>query len=156
MGLIKVDFEKLKPITSPNEALEKDAPKLHSDGNVLAREILKRGNVDEALKKSKFIVNNKYSVPFTEHAFLEPESALAIPTDSELIVYTGTQSVYDDLREISSLLGVDIDKIRVVSKYVGGGFGGKEDMSCQHHTALLAYLTGKPVKMTLTLSLIHI
>ena len=150
MGLIKVDFEKLKPITSPNEALEKDAPKLHSDGNVLAREILKRGNVDEALKKSKFIVNNKYSVPFTEHAFLEPESALAIPTDSELIVYTGTQSVYDDLREISSLLGVDIDKIRVVSKYVGGGFGGKEDMSCQHHTALLAYLTGKPVKMTLT------
>ena len=65
MGLIKVDFEKLKPITSPNEALEKDAPKLHSDGNVLAREILKRGNVDEALKKSKFIVNNKYSVPFT-------------------------------------------------------------------------------------------
>ena len=150
VGLIKVDFDKLTPITSPNEALGKNAPKLHSDGNILAREILKRGNVDEALKKSKFIVSNKYSVPFTEHAFLEPESALAIPTDKELIVYTGSQSIYDDLREISALLGVNIDKIRVISKYVGGGFGGKEDMSCQHHTALLAYLTGMPVKMTLT------
>lgn len=56
MGLIKVDFEKLKPITSPNEALEKDAPKLHSDGNVLAREILKRGNVDEALKNLNLLL----------------------------------------------------------------------------------------------------
>lgn len=75
---------------------------------------------------------------------------MAVPTEKELIVYTGSQSVYDDLHEITHLLGLGEDKVRIISKYVGGGFGGKEDMSCQHHAALLAYLTGKPVKMTLT------
>lgn len=148
--LIKVDYEELEPLALPEEAMKEGAPKIHKDGNILVREVLKRGNVDEALKNSKYVVTNHYSVPFTEHAFLEPESAMAVPTEKELIVYTGSQSVYDDLHEITHLLGLGADKVRIISKYVGGGFGGKEDMSCQHHAALLAYLTGKPVKMTLT------
>lgn len=148
--LIKVDYEELEPLSLPEEAMKEGAPKIHKDGNILVREVLKRGNVDEALKNSKYVVTNNYSVPFTEHAFLEPESAMAVPTEKELIVYTGSQSVYDDLHEITHLLGLGEDKVRIISKYVGGGFGGKEDMSCQHHAALLAYLTGKPVKMTLT------
>lgn len=149
VSLIKVDYDKLTPMTSPEDSLKDGAPELHKGGNILTREVLKRGNVDEAIKNSKYVVTNTYSVPFTEHAFLEPESALAVPTNEELIVYTGSQSVYDDLREITSLLGVEDSKVRIISKYVGGGFGGKEDMSCQHHTALLAFLTGRPVKMTL-------
>ena len=148
--LIKVDYEELEPLSLPEEAMKEGAPEIHKDGNILVREVLKRGNVDEALKNSKYVVTNHYSVPFTEHAFLEPESAMAVPTEKELIVYTGSQSVYDDLHEITHLLGLGEDKVRIISKYVGGGFGGKEDMSCQHHAALLAYLTGKPVKMTLT------
>ena len=148
--LIKVDYEELEPLSLPEEAMKEGAPKIHKDGNILVREVLKRGNVDEVLKNSKYVVTNHYSVPFTEHAFLEPESAVAVPTEKELIVYTGSQSVYDDLHEITHLLGLGEDKVRIISKYVGGGFGGKEDMSCQHHAALLAYLTGKPVKMTLT------
>lgn len=148
--LIKVDYEELEPLSLPEEAMKEGAPKIHKDGNILVREVLKRGNVDEALKNSKYVVTNHYSVPFTEHAFLEPESAVAVPTEKELIVYTGSQSVYDDLHEITHLLGLGEDKVRIISKYVGGGFGDKEDMSCQHHAALLAYLTGKPVKMTLT------
>lgn len=148
--LIKVDYEELEALSLPEEAMKEGAPKIHKDGNILVREVLKRGNVDEALKNSKYVVTNHYSVPFTEHAFLEPESAVAVPTEKELIVYTGSQSVYDDLHEITHLLGLGEDKVRIISKYVGGGFGGKEDMSCQHHAALLAYLTGKPVKMTLT------
>ena len=148
--LIKVDYEELEPLSLPEEAMKEGAPKIHKDGNILVREVLKRGKVDEALKNSKYVVTNHYSVPFTEHAFLEPESAVAVPTEKELIVYTGSQSVYDDLHEITHLLGLGEDKVRIISKYVGGGFGGKEDMSCQHHAALLAYLTGKPVKMTLT------
>lgn len=149
IDLIKVEYDKLIPMTSPEDSLKVGAPELHKGGNILAREVLKRGNVDEVIKNSKYVVTNTYSVPFTEHAFLEPESALAVPTDEELVVYTGTQSVYDDLHEITSLLGVEENKVRIISKYVGGGFGGKEDMSCQHHTALLAFLTGKPIKMAL-------
>lgn len=148
---IKVDFEELKPLSSPIEAMKDDAPKIHEGGNVLVHEHLVRGNADEAIKNSKYVVTNKYSVPFTEHAFLEPEAAVAVPDGEDgLIVYTGTQSIYDDLREIGSLLNLSEDKLRIISKYVGGGFGGKEDMSCQHHTALLAYIIKKPVKMCLT------
>ncbi|SHI73717.1 selenium-dependent xanthine dehydrogenase [Clostridium cavendishii DSM 21758] len=147
---IIVDLQELKPVSSPREAMKEDAPKIHPDGNILVHEHLVRGNADEAIKNSKYVVTNKYKVPFTEHAYLEPESAVAVPDgDDGLIVYTGTQSVYDDFREISSLLNLKEDKLRIISKYVGGGFGGKEDMSCQHHTALLAYLTKRPVKMTL-------
>ena len=149
INLIKIDYDKLTPMTCPEDSLKDGAPELHKGGNILTREVLKRGNVDEAIKNSKYVVTNNYSMPFTEHAFLEPESALAVPTDEELVVYTGTQSVYDDLHEIASLLGVKESKLRIISKYVGGGFGGKEDMSCQHQAALLAFLTGKPVKMTL-------
>ncbi len=148
---IKIDFEELKPLSSPIEALKDDAPKIHEGGNILVHEHLVRGNADEAIKSSKYVVTNKYSVPFTEHAFLEPEAAVAVPDGEDgLIVYTGTQSIYDDLREIGSLLNLGEDKLRIISEYVGGGFGGKEDMSCQHHTALLAYLIKKPVKMCLT------
>ena len=149
INLIKIDYDKLTPMTCPEDSLKVGAPEIHKGGNILTREVLKRGNVDEAIKNSKYVVTNNYSMPFTEHAFLEPESALAVPTDEELVVYTGTQSVYDDLHEIASLLGVEESKVRIISKYVGGGFGGKEDMSCQHQAALLAFLTGKPVKMTL-------
>lgn len=148
--LIKVDYIKLQPMTCPSESMADGAPELHEGGNILAKEVLVRGNVEEAIKNSKYVVTNKYSVPFTEHAFLEPESSVAVPGDDELVVYTGSQSVYDDLHEITSLLGIEECKVRIIAKYVGGGFGGKEDMSCQHHTALLAFLTGRPVKMTLT------
>lgn len=148
--IIKVDYEERKPLSNPKEAMEDNAYKIHPSGNILTREVLVRGNVEEAIKNSKYVVTNHYSVPFTEHAFLEPECALAVPTDEELVVYTSSQSVYDDLHEITSLLGVEENKVRVIAKYVGGGFGGKEDMSCQHHAALMAFLTGKPVKITLT------
>lgn len=148
---ISVDFQELKPISSPKEAMKDNAPKIHADGNILSHEHLTRGNADEAIKNSKYVVTNTYKVPFVEHAYLEPECAVAVPDGEDgLIVYTGTQSVYDDLREISSLLNLSADKLRIISKYVGGGFGGKEDMSCQHHTALLAYVTKRPVKMRLT------
>lgn len=147
--LIKVDYEELTPVSTLEDAAKEDAPKVHEKGNLLVHEHLVRGNADEVIKNSKYKVTYKYKVPFTEHAYLEPECSVAKMEGDKLIVYTGTQSVYDDLREIGSLLDLGPDKLRIVSKYVGGGFGGKEDMSCQHHTALLAYLTKRPVKMAL-------
>ncbi|MFC0904756.1 selenium-dependent xanthine dehydrogenase [Clostridium sp. MT-14] len=151
LGLIKVEYEELNPLTSPEAAMAKNAPKIHSKGNILSREILKRGDPDKVIAESKYVVTNKYSVPFTEHAFLEPESALAMPYGEDGVkVYTGSQGIYDDRREISSILGLPPEKVRIISKYVGGGFGGKEDMSVQHHAALLAWYAKKPVKVTLT------
>lgn len=150
LELIEVDYEELKPITNPKEALKENASKIHDSGNLLRKEVLKRGNAEEAIKNSKYVVTYKYSTPFTEHAFLEPESAIGIPQEDGVLLYTGGQSVYDEKYEIMELLGLPEDKVRVKSAYVGGGFGGKEDMTVQHHAALLAYKIKKPVKVTLS------
>ncbi|HBW34605.1 selenium-dependent xanthine dehydrogenase [Desulfosporosinus sp. BICA1-9] len=151
LDLIKVDYEELKPILSPTEALADQAPRLHQKGNLLSTTKVKRGNTEEALAKSAHVVTNRYTTPPTEHAFMEPESALAIPQkDGGVTVYVGDQSVYDDQHGIMAMLGLPAEKVRVISKLVGGGFGGKEDLSVQHHAALLAIKTKKPVKLTFT------
>ncbi len=150
LQLIEVEYEELVPLTKPEVAMRYDAPRIHPEGNIYRSERVRRGNIEDALKNSKYIVTNSYSTPFTEHAFLEPESALAMPDGDGVLVYTGSQGIYDEQREISELLGLPKKKIRCISKYVGGGFGGKEDMSVQHHAALLAYIIKMPVKITLS------
>lgn len=147
---IVVDYEERTPLSSPEMALEENAPKIHEKGNILFKQVLNRGNAEEAIKNSKYVVTNKYSVPFTEHAFMEPECAIGMPYGFGVKIYTGGQNVFDDQHEIMSLLGLPEEEVRIVSKYVGGGFGGKEDMSVQHHAALLAYITKKPVKVILS------
>ena len=145
--LVEIEYEELEPITSPREAAEKDAPLIHEDGNLLSRQEIKRGNVEEAFNKAAYISEHTFYTPFTEHAFLEPECAIGIPEDDGGIrVITGGQGIYDEYREITRMLGFEEGKVRIQSAYVGGGFGGKEDMSVQHHAALLAYLTKKTGK----------
>lgn len=149
--LVKVHYQELTPVTSPQQALAEGAPSLHPKGNLLRKTVLQRGNVEEAIAKAKYVVTQKYSTPPTEHAFLEPESALAVPEGADkLTVYVASQSVYDDQHGIVAMLGVAPEQVRVISKLVGGGFGGKEDLSVQHHAALLAWHTKKPVKLTWT------
>lgn len=149
--LIKVEYEELTPLTSPLQALVEGESKLHESGNLLSRQELKRGDVEGALKSSAHVVHNHFSLPFTEHAFMEPECAIAVPDgDDGLMMYTGGQSVFDEQRECSRLLGIAPEKIRVKQMLVGGGFGGKEDMSVQHHAALVAWLLKKPVKVKLS------
>ena len=134
------------------DAMADGAPLIHSKpNNVLVREVLKRGDYEGALLNSKYSVTNVYETPATEHAYLEPESALAMPDGNGGIeIHTSSQSIYDEQREIARLLGLEKDQVRVKSAYVGGGFGGKEDMSVQHHAALLAYVLKKPVQVTLS------
>ncbi len=148
LSLIEVDYTELTPVTSPADALKGDAPLIHEQGNILRKEVLRRGNVDEALKKSRYVVTRKYKTPFTDHAFMEPECAIAMPDgDDGLLLYTGSQSVYDERHEISHMLGIPEEKVHCQSKLVGGGFGGKEDMSVQHHAALMAWYTKSAVKV---------
>ena len=147
---IHLEYEVLVPLVDPRRALDEDAPKLHPKGNLLARTLLKRGDPEKAIAEAAHVIRQKFSTPETEHAFMEPESALAVPEpDGKLTVYTGTQSIYDDYHGIVGVLGIPKDRVKVISAYVGGGFGGKEDLIVQHHAALLAYNVGAPVKLTL-------
>ena len=148
LELIEVDYEELVPLTSPEMALAETAPKIHEGGNILSSQSIIRGDAERAIKNSKHVVSNRYSLPFTDHAFMEPECAIAMPDGEDgLQMYTGGQSIYDERREISHLLGISEEKIKIKSMLVGGGFGGKEDMSVQHHAALAAWIVKKPVKI---------
>ncbi len=149
--LIKIDYEVLKPLISPEESLAEGSPLIHENGNVVSRERLVRGNAVDVITKSKYVVTNHYSLPFTEHAFLEPETAVALIEDDEVVrIYSGDQGVYQTMKECSEALGLPQEKVHVSAKMVGGCFGGKEDMSVQHHAAVLAYLTKRPVKVSLS------
>ncbi|MEG2711377.1 MAG: molybdopterin cofactor-binding domain-containing protein, partial [Clostridia bacterium] len=138
------------PVLSLEEAMAPGAPDLQEGGNLLAHEHLSRGNADEKIKNSKYVVTTKYHTPPTEHAFLEPECAVAAPEGAGIVVYSADQGIYQTKRECADATGLNPDLVRVVAKAVGGGFGGKEDMSVQHHAAVLANLLQKPVKVAFT------
>ncbi|MCC2257770.1 selenium-dependent xanthine dehydrogenase [Intestinimonas aquisgranensis] len=145
--LVKIDYEPLEPVRNIQEAMAENAPKLHPNGNLCQSRHVTRGDAKAALAGSKYVVTQSYRTPFTEHAFLEPECALAFPYKDGVKVYTSDQGVYDTRKEISIMLGWDPDRIVVENKLVGGGFGGKEDVSAQHIAVLAALKVNRPVKV---------
>ena len=149
-NLVTVDYTELKPVLTPTEALAEDAPLLHPNGNILSHQALNRGNADEVIAKAAHVVTRHYSTPQTDHAFMEPECAVAVKTEDGVQLYTGGQSIYDEQHEVARMLGLEESQVKVHSMLVGGGFGGKEDMSVQHHAALVAWKTGFPTKVQLT------
>ena len=149
--LIKVDYEVLPHVHTIEEAAALDAPKVfdEEDSNVCAHKHISRGNAEEAIRNSKYVISHHFETPWTEHAFLEPECAVAFyDEDGDVFIYSADQSAHQTRHECSLLLGTD--KVKVQNALVGGGFGGKEDMTVQHLAALLTYVTKKPVKVKLT------
>ena len=149
-ALVKVDYEELPAVHSPKEAMLPDAPLVHRDGNLLAHKHIQRGHPAEALAKSRYLLTRRFSTPWTEHAFLEPECAVSYPDGDGVMVLSADQGAYDTQHEIMGMLGLPAEQVKVRNCLVGGGFGGKEDVTVQHHAALIAYLTKRPVKVKLT------
>ena len=147
---IAVDYDVLDPVTNPEAALAPDAPNVHAKGNLLKKWQIKRGNVDAALAASAHVVTETFQTQFIEHAFLEPESALAHDTPDEMRVFSGGQGIWDDRRQIARLLGEPESRVRVTLVSNGGAFGAKEDLGINGHAAILARVTGTPVKLTLS------
>lgn len=139
--LVEIEYEELEPVSSIAEAEDPNSPFVHPTGNLCQERHVSRGNAEEAFKKCKYIVEETYTTPFTEHAFLEPECAIAEPMGDGVKLYTTDQSVYDTRKETLIMFGWEDQPERVVveNKLIGGGFGGKEDVSCQHLAALAAY-----------------
>ena len=140
-NLVEIEYEELEPVSSIAEAEDPNSPFVHPTGNLCQERHVSRGNAEEAFKKCKYIVEETYTTPFTEHAFLEPECAIAEPMGDGVKLYTTDQSVYDTRKETLIMFGWEDQPERVVveNKLIGGGFGGKEDVSCQHLAALAAY-----------------
>jgi xanthine dehydrogenase molybdenum-binding subunit len=152
-ALVDIEYEVLEPVTDPVEAMAPGAPQLHpgSPGNVLSVSEVKRGDIDAGLAAAAHVLTETFQTQRIEHAFLEPEAALAYPTDDGGIhFYTQGQGIWSDRRQVASLLGLPDDKVRATLVSNGGAFGAKEDLNVQGHAALLAWRTGRPVKLALS------
>ncbi|HEX2883877.1 MAG TPA: selenium-dependent xanthine dehydrogenase [Candidatus Limnocylindria bacterium] len=147
---IEVEYDVLPPVTDPLAALKPDAPAIHPGGNLLSSSVVRRGDVDAALAASAHVVSDTFATQRIEHAFLEPEAALAVPKDGVMRVYSQGQGAWEDRRQIASLLALPESCVRVTQVPVGGAFGGKEDLSVQGQAAMLALDTGRPVLLRLT------
>ncbi len=151
LDLIKVAYEVLPAVFSPEEAAKQGAPKVHEKGNLLRHAEIMRGDVDEAFEKCAVVIESQYTTPFIEHGFLEPESGLAYPDgEGGIVLELGTQTVFDDRKQLSEILAIPAEKIRVVQIPQGGSFGAKEDFILQQHLCLAVLHTGQPAKMVLT------
>jgi xanthine dehydrogenase molybdenum-binding subunit len=149
--LVRVEYEVLPPVTDLFRALEPDAPRLTAKGNVLSVTEVRLGDAEAALKTSAFVTRRRYTTQRIEHGFLEPEAALAVPWSKDggpgVKIYDGGQGGYEDRRQIAELLDLPERLVNVVLVQNGGAFGGKEDLTCQHHAALLCLAAGRPVML---------
>ena len=150
--LVDIEYEELPPLTCAADALKEGAPLVHPSAgtNILAHEHLVRGDADAVIASSKYKVTHHFETPWTEHAFLEPECAVAMPFDDGVFVYSSDQGIYDTRRETALMLGLPEDKVIVENCFVGGGFGGREDVTVQHLAALVAYVCKRICKVKLT------
>lgn len=156
-ALIEVDYEILEPITDPFAALADGAPALHQGGNIVSRSVVQRGDVASAIGGAAHVVTDTFGTQTIEHAFLEPESCLAVPaaaapdgTGEAVHVFSQGQGAWEDRRQIASFLGLPAQAVRVTQVATGGAFGGKEDLNVQGQAALLAIRTRRPVAIALS------
>jgi len=148
LAAIRVDYEPLPVVDDSSRALLPDAPLLHEGGNVLARTRVAFGDADTAFERCAVVVEEEYVTPRQLHLYMETEGGLFVPEeDGRLTAYSPTQHGYKDRLQLSRILAMPQESIRVVSSPIGGSFGGKDELNVQPYGALLALRTGRPVKM---------
>jgi len=151
-ALVEVDYEVRQAVLDPEAAIAPGAPRVNpKHENALSHSAIRRGNAEAALAASAHVVRGTWQTQRIEHLYLEPESALAEPlADGGLHLFTQGQGIFDDRRQVAAFLAIPEEHLFVTLVPNGGAFGGKEDMSIQAQTALLARVTGRPVKLTLS------
>lgn len=147
-ALVHAEFELLPVITNPVQALQEGQPQLHPSGNLLKHIKVRKGDMDTGFAEAEVIMEHTFHTQTTDHAFLEPECSIAVPTpEGRLEIYVGSQIPYQDRSQVARALGWEESRVRIIGQLVGGGFGGKEDIAGQIHAALLANATQRPVKL---------
>jgi selenium-dependent xanthine dehydrogenase len=148
VSLIEAEFDDQPVITNPVQARQPDVPQLHEKGNLLKHIKVRKGDMEQGFAAADVVLEHTFHTVTTDHAFLEPECSVAVPTDDgRMEIYVGSQIPYSDRKQVALALGWPEERVRVVGQLMGGGFGGKEDIAGQIHAALLANVTGKPVKL---------
>lgn len=145
--LIDVDYEELPVVADAEAALRDGAPRVHDEGNLLASWQLHEGDVDAALASAHAVVTQSYETQVVDHAYLEPEAGVAWLDSGGVITVRAATQVIEHFRDLARILRVPDNRVRVIAPYVGGGFGGKEDMTVEPFLALVVHRTGRPAKM---------
>lgn len=148
LSLIEVDYELLPLLEDPEEAMKKEACLLHAEGNVLHHTEYRKGEPEAVFKECCHVVEETYWTPRQMHTYMETEGGLFIPeANGRLTVYSATQHGLMDRMQLSRILAIPQEDIRVISNPIGGSFGGKDELNVQPYGALLAIQTKRPVKM---------
>ncbi|HEY6072310.1 MAG TPA: molybdopterin cofactor-binding domain-containing protein, partial [Anaerolineales bacterium] len=148
VSLIEAEFDPQPVITGPVMAKQEGVPQIHDKGNMLKHIKVRKGDMEAGFAGSDIILEHTFHTPTTDHAFLEPECSIAVPTpDGRMEIYVGSQIPYQDREQVARVMGWPESRVRIVGQLMGGGFGGKEDIAGQIHAAMLADVTGRPVKL---------
>jgi CO/xanthine dehydrogenase Mo-binding subunit len=144
---IVVEYEPLPGVFDPLEAVKPGANRVWPDrSNVHDHLIIEHGDIEAGFAAADVVIDHTYDTPLIEHAFLEPECAVAlVEADGSLVVYSPGQAPHRDRRQIARSLAVPEAMVRVIYPAIGGAFGGKDEIHVQIHAALLAQATGRPV-----------
>ena len=150
---LEVKYEPLPSILSIEDALRNDAVKIHSKGNIAGSVSVTKGDVDRAFEYADVVVEDVYRVGYQDHAYIEPEAAVAIPEGANKIsVIATTQNPFRTRNTVAKVLGLKYSDVRVIVPYIGGGFGGKDTMGpiIAANVGLVAMRTGKPAAQVFT------
>jgi CO/xanthine dehydrogenase Mo-binding subunit len=145
--LVEVEYEDLAGVFDAERALEPGAPLVHDEGNVLVSWTIARGEVEAALAAADLVVEGEYRTQRVEHAYLEPEAGVGWIDTSGVVTLRVATQVVEHAATIATILALPTSRVRVISTYMGGGFGGKEDMTVEPYLALLVWRTRRPVRM---------
>lgn len=151
LDLIRVKYRPLPGVFDPIEGMKPNAPQVEEGRpNVITHFEVRKGEVEKGFSEADVIIENTYRVPFVDHAYLEPESGIAWIDENGVITIRVSTQVIEHFRGVADVLRLPHNQVRVIGTYVGGGFGGKEDITVESFLALLTYKTGRPVKLTYT------
>jgi CO/xanthine dehydrogenase Mo-binding subunit len=153
---IELDIEEQRPVFDPYEAMKPGAPLVRPEGNIFEFDSgptrkIRLGDVEEGFKDADYIVEGKYTNRMNDHAPLEPQVSVAYIDEADrLAIHTVSQDLYFHLTFLTGILNLPMNKIRYIGGTVGGGFGAKNDIHCDHVAGLMALKIRKPVKYALT------
>lgn len=148
--LIEIEYEALPGVFDPLEAMKPGAPIIHEPDNIVSSWKIRKGNAEAGLASADLIVENTFCTPFVDHAYIEPEAGVAWVDDQEVINIRVCTQVIEHFRSIAQAVGVPHNKVHVRGTMIGGGFGGKEDITVEIFLALLTRETNRPVRLAYT------
>ncbi len=148
--LIRVEYDDIGVISDP--FISGDSKTLiHEKGNLLSHRKVIKGDIEKAFREADVIVEHTYTTTWLDHAFMETESGVGYPDNKgSIVIISSTQNIHYKQKEISKLLAIPEEKIKVIQATTGGGFGGKLDVTVEGFIALSVYHTKRPVVMRFT------